>query len=91
MPAGVFTAEWLMWLRDVIDEYGPGDDWELHEIIYLLEKTGRSPYRHTWRIIGGRPRSPEIDAGLGVLAVEGYPVPRRDIGGGRGVLLRRLG
>jgi len=74
----VFDDEWLSYLLRLINESAPTDVWSIHRRVYELEKKGVLP-RHSWVWLGKYPRSPEVDAALGLLSLMGKVVVKGDL------------
>lgn len=74
----VFDDEWLTYLLKLISDSAPANIWSLHRKVYELEKKGVLP-RHSWVWLGRYPRSPEVDAALGLLSLMGKVVVKGDL------------
>ncbi len=74
----VFDDEWLAYILRLISDYAPANIWSLHRKVYELEKKGVLP-RHSWVWLGKYPRSPEVDAALGLLSLMGKVVVRGEL------------
>ncbi len=74
----VFDDEWLAYILRLISDCAPANIWSLHRKVYELERKGVLP-RHSWVWLGEYPRSPEVDAALGLLSLMGKVVVRGEL------------
>ncbi len=74
----IFDDEWLAYLLKIISDSVPANIWSLHRKVYELEKKGVLPC-HSWVWLGKYPRSPEVDAALGLLSLMGKIIIKGDL------------